>query len=555
MKGNLVSFIRRMSYFVNRCTQRIELLRELSAMITRFTSCDAIAIRARDHELYYHWEASFYPEESYSIVNVPFSIEDGRLVHTAKAASALDDLMNIMVSSAPNPDPPLVSRNGSLFCNHTAEPVRLRFHSDVSDSDRMVTLGGRYRSVGIVRFMIDDNECLLVYLHRQPGFFKPGTTEALELIAQNLGIAASEFRAKVKLRERVKEITCLHDIAHIAMLPNLSTDELLERIVNTLPDAWQFSQSASATVCMGEDSYSSGTAREGGPQLSRPIIVSGRECGSVTVRYDPDLPKYVDAFFLPEEEKLITAVASEISMILTQRAEAAARERVTEQLRHAERLSTVGQFAAGVAHQLNEPLACILGYAQLITKSKVADKRVLSDAGKIINASLNARDTVKKLLAFARQTPFEKEPTDLNSVFDYALVFIEPRCRTAGISIDKQLASGLPRIMADPSQLIQMVVNLTVNAVQAMPDGGTLTLTTRAENGSVLLSVSDTGMGMDDEIIQNIFLPFYTTKPVGEGTGLGLSLVHGIVSMHGGEISVSSVPGRGSRFEVRLPKK
>jgi len=107
--------------------------------------------------------------------------------------------------------------------------------------------------------------------------------------------------------------------------------------------------------------------------------------------------------------------------------------------------------------------------------------------------------------------------------------------------------------VGDPGQLLQVLVNLTVNATQAMPEGGDLTVTTRARDGNVFLAVEDTGCGMSEEILEQIFVPFFTTKDVGQGMGLGLSVVHGIVSAHGGSISVTSEPGKGSRFDVRLP--
>lgn len=115
------------------------------------------------------------------------------------------------------------------------------------------------------------------------------------------------------------------------------------------------------------------------------------------------------------------------------------------------------------------------------------------------------------------------------------------------------LDPALPPIVADPAQLQQVLVNLVVNAVQAMPGGGHLTIRTLVSEGGVLLVVEDTGVGMDEEVAKRIFMPFFTTKGIGHGTGLGLAVVHGIVSSHGGKISVASEPGQGSRFDVFLP--
>jgi signal transduction histidine kinase len=133
------------------------------------------------------------------------------------------------------------------------------------------------------------------------------------------------------------------------------------------------------------------------------------------------------------------------------------------------------------------------------------------------------------------------------------MYFLESRCTKEGIKLVRRLQEDLPDVMADPSQLHQVLVNLVVNAIQAMPRGGTLTLATRADTGRACLMVEDTGVGMSAEVMEQLFMPFFTTKEVGEGTGLGLAVVHGIVTAHKGVVKVNSEVGRGSTFEVCLP--
>lgn len=171
----------------------------------------------------------------------------------------------------------------------------------------------------------------------------------------------------------------------------------------------------------------------------------------------------------------------------------------------------------------------------------------------IVATSLHAREIIKRLMLFARQTPPQKKPVGLNAVVEEALYFLESRCVKQGVSVERRLAAELPEIAADPSQLNQVLVNLAVNAIQAMPAGGTLTIATRRSGDCVVLSVEDTGVGMDAEVQSRIFTPFFTTKDVNEGTGLGLPVVHGIVTSHEGTIAVQSAPGRGARFEISLP--
>ena len=180
---------------------------------------------------------------------------------------------------------------------------------------------------------------------------------------------------------------------------------------------------------------------------------------------------------------------------------------------------------------------------------------ISDDIDKIESASLHAREIVKKLMVFARQSIQEKVPVNISDVIEEGLYFLEARCSKAGISIIKKLDYNIPNIVADKNQLNQVIVNLVVNATQAMIEGGNIIIATFQEGNDIILSVEDTGMGIDDETIKKIFIPFFTTKEVNEGTGLGLSVVHGIVTSHGGTISVTSRINKGTSFKVSFPLK
>jgi signal transduction histidine kinase len=246
-------------------------------------------------------------------------------------------------------------------------------------------------------------------------------------------------------------------------------------------------------------------------------------------------------------------VAHQVALIIESRKAEEERARLQEQLRHADRLATIGQLAAGVAHELNEPLGNILGFAQLMQKAEGFPPQAGQDLEKIIKASLHAREVVRKLRLFARETPPQKTRVDLNELVEEGLYFIESRCAKAGIELVRSLAPDLPEITADKGQLHQVLVNLVVNSIQAMPGGGRLEIRTAAGEGCASLIVEDNGTGMTPEVRSKIFVPFFTTKDVNEGTGLGLAVVHGIVSAHGGGIEVQSQVGMGTRFTVRFP--
>jgi len=359
--------------------------------------------------------------------------------------------------------------------------------------------------------------------------------------------------AEAALRERVKELTCLYGIAQLASEPGFSLGRVLQGIADLLPPAWQYPEITSGRIEVDSRDYPT-TGFEGGAASQRAkIAVAGRPRGFVEVVYSTEQPELDEGPFLKEERALIDAIAQQVALIIERREAEKERARLQEQLLHADRLATIGQLAAGVAHEINEPLGNILGFAQLVKKVPDVPEEAAQDLEKIVNASLRAREIIRKLMVFARQAPPSKSPVNLNDLIEDGITFFEARCAKAGVELVRKPAPDLPEVTADQSQLSQVLINLVVNALQAMPGGGRLTVETHARPGEVVLLVADTGAGMSEEVRRKIFLPFFTTKDVNEGTGLGLAVVHGIVTAHGGSISVESAPGRGTRFEVRLP--
>ncbi|MFH0945134.1 MAG: ATP-binding protein [Planctomycetota bacterium] len=375
----------------------------------------------------------------------------------------------------------------------------------------------------------------------------------LQGIAEVIGRALIFKRAHVELRERVKELSCLYGIARVVAQPEASRDEVLQRIVELLPPAWLFPDFAVARIDVEGQSFRSVDHKESSVKLRSEVFGNGRVLGFVEVAYTEALPDLEVGPFLVEERNLIDAVAREVTLFTERSRSEEERALLHEQLRHADRLATIGQLAAGVAHELNEPLGNILGFAELILKSENPKGQFRRDMDKIVWASIHAREVIKKLMVFARQHPPKKTPLSLNDLVDEGLYFFEARCAKAGIELVRELWPELPFITADPGQLNQVLVNLVVNAIQAMPRGGTIRVATRAVTGGVVFSVEDTGVGMSEEVKRQAFDPFYTTKDMSEGTGLGLPVVHGIVSSHHGTIEVQSEVGVGTRFVIQFP--
>ena len=355
------------------------------------------------------------------------------------------------------------------------------------------------------------------------------------------------------LRERVKELTCLYSLAKLVERPGISLEEILEGIVKLLPPAWLYPEIASARIILNGHAYSTRNFREGGQSQKANIVVSGEQRGVVEVVYLEKKPELDEGPFLREERSLIEAIAREVALIVERKQTEEDKERLQDQLRHADRLATIGQLSAGVAHELNEPIGSILGFAQLIKKYPELSEQAIQDIEKITKASLHAREVVKKLMLFARQMPPQKTRVSLNQVIEEGLYFLESRCVKEGIKVVRSLSPNLPEVIADQAQMTQVLVNIVVNAIQAMPDGGKLKIRTNASDRFISLTVEDTGVGMSEKVLRQIFLPFFTTKDVGQGTGLGLPVVHGIVTSHSGSINVDSKVGQGTKFEIQLP--
>jgi two-component system, NtrC family, sensor kinase len=229
------------------------------------------------------------------------------------------------------------------------------------------------------------------------------------------------------------------------------------------------------------------------------------------------------------------------------------RERMEEQMSQTEKLTSLGLLAAGVAHEVNTPLAVISNYIQMLAKQMPEDDPRHSIIEKIVKQTFRASEIVNNLLNFSRTGPSELADVDVNRVVEETLSLVAHPLKTSQIQVVKQLSTPLPPVRGSANKLQQVFLNLFLNARDAMPLGGMLEVRTSSHNGAVEVEVVDTGNGIPREHIHKIFDPFFTTKPGGRGTGLGLSVSYGIIKEHAGKIDVRSTPGRGTSFHVEFP--
>jgi PAS domain S-box-containing protein len=225
------------------------------------------------------------------------------------------------------------------------------------------------------------------------------------------------------------------------------------------------------------------------------------------------------------------------------------------QLIQLEKLRSLGEMAAGVAHEINNPLGGILIYASLLLEGLAPDDAQRADLGRIVQEATRCQEIVKSLLEFARQSGPKKELIDVNRAITDGLHFLENQATFHNIEIIKELAPSLPPLLGNAGQLKQVFLNIMINAADAMQARGALTIRTflSGDGTKVVIEFTDTGAGIPQDILPRIFDPFFTTKKVGEGTGLGLSMSYGIVKEHKGDIEVDTVAGSGTTFRVLLP--
>lgn len=369
------------------------------------------------------------------------------------------------------------------------------------------------------------------------------------------------------LAERVKELRALHEAARVLQAAADVDAAVLTKLVNLLPAAWEYADDAMARIVYRETEVST----QGWcvtPWCQSAAFVTSDGDGLIEVAYRSAHPDADEGPFLKEERALLSSLAELLRANIEQRVTERHRAQLEEHLRQAQRLDALGRLAGGIAHDFNNILTAIGGHAQLLALEAPAGSAMAQSASEIQGAHERARALVRRILLFSRrEDTTERRVLSVGPVVTEAVNLLRVAI-TPNVEIQYSAAPGLPNVLADPTQLHQVVMNLGTNAIYAMQArGGVLAIDVgvirvdRVGSGPsaelapgdfVRLAVRDTGSGMSAEVRDRLFEPFFTTKGQA-GTGLGLSMVHGIVRDHGGEITVSSEIGVGSVFEIFLP--
>ena len=508
----------------NRGRPNIDFLIEIAGELISFLECDALEIWLNEENKCSRWGGTRKPKRLYRMTDVS----------TAALRSILE--------------------GGIVWTNDAGNAAAVRSEEARTMVPGGVCSNGEYLSLACFPSAVgDDDTGLMVIKNKHRDFFREETLDLCKNLAQILAIAVTFQRVRLAQKERVKELTCLYKISKASSQPGDGIDDIMQRIVDCLPPAWQYPELTWARIVLDGKTYSTKDNGENRHSIRTDVLVGGKRRGVIEVIYGEEKPDIDEGPFLQEERKLIDLIAREVAIAIEQKEAEADRSKLQEQLRHADRLATIGQLAAGVAHELNEPLGSSLGFTQLARKHPDLPAQVDKDLQRIEASSLHAREVIRKLMLFARQAPPSKTRVNLNRVVEDGIFFFEARCAKMDIKLECLLAPDLPEIVADPAQINQVLINLVVNSIQAMPNGGDLTIRTAKIGKDISLVISDTGIGMSKDVLQKIFDPVFTTKDIGEGTGLGLAVVHGIVIAHGGLIIFNSEIGHGTKCEIKFP--
>jgi signal transduction histidine kinase len=351
------------------------------------------------------------------------------------------------------------------------------------------------------------------------------------------------------LKERIKELTCLYEVSSIIMnAPNGQLFEEMEAIARSLKNAFQFPVSTAIDITIPELNVSTGKS-EVFQVINSRIRLFNKEIGRIEAKLtDPDIS------FLVEEQQLIDNVALKIGDLLERIEIRKSEARMKMHMERTDRLNILGELTAGIAHELNTPLANILGFAELLKPKTEGDNEASADVDKIISSAIYSREVVKKLMFFACEMPQEMKKVNIVPSIKSAIDLLDATFRKNEVKYIVKIEEEQLWLKADTIQLTQIIFNLVINAIYFSPKNALVTIEAFQKNDSIILQIKDEGSGLTDLALEKVFQPFFTTKPVGEGSGLGLSVVHGIISSHKGSITAVNNPDRGATFTVILPK-
>ncbi|MBI5806248.1 PAS domain S-box protein [candidate division TA06 bacterium] len=589
---------------LNRAEESHQIVEDILDTIKPITGCEALAIRLKDNGDYPYYMTNGFPKE---FVEKERSLcartIQGDLVTGPDGKPFLECMCGNIIKGRTDPTKSFFTPGGSFWSNYTSELLASTNDADRQTHTRNYCNKMGYESVALIPLKSEDDIIGLLQLNdRTKNKFTREFIEYLEGIGSSIGIALSRKKHQMEIQAQRQQLMANNEELMAAEQELKAAEEelkqQLEELVKNQEALYQsveqfrllFENAPDAIYIQidGKFKYANTAclrlyaADKAGQLLGTAVserihpdcreLAGERDRTLIQERKAVPLVEYrhvrLDGTLVDVEVSAVPFVYKNESGALVFVRDISRRKSIEEELRHSQKIEAIGLLAGGVAHDFNNMLAGIIGNAELLTIKLLRDKELSGYVNNIANAAEHAASLTRQLLTFARKGQMIRQPVDIHKL-------ITDTCNILGKTIDRRIMVkwnfGAPRpvVVGDPSQLENMLLNLGVNARDAMPKGGVLTYSTQEklldagfivgrgysiEPGKyMLVSVSDTGCGMDEGTKRRIFEPFFTTKDSGKGTGLGLASVYGTVMSHLGVIEVESKLGEGATFNIYLP--
>jgi len=406
---------------------RLAFMGDVASLIREGCRCDAVEVRMVERQKLWCAESSEDGDPPRFDVLAGRRGDSGRILPCREVHTDLEDLCWDIAEHRIDVSLPWFTLYGTFWTGNIQELFK---PSPNGGGEGRSLADGPFRSLVIIPYELDGSDAGLVLLKsRQQNHFLPDEITSHERMATILGVASRQRRSQLALRERVKELTCLHGITRIAARPGVTLEQILKAAVDLIPKSCLHEDLASARIIFDDLSFASEVYIDATHTHLQELVVGGRRRGAIILAYSTELPELDKGPFTKEELDMLEVVAKELAIVIEAQEMQEKRDSLEDQLRHADRLATIGQLAAGVAHELNEPLASILGRAELSRKIPGLPDQAKSDCEKIIAASLHAREVISKLKLFARRTPARKEMSELNEAVRDGLAMLQDQAR------------------------------------------------------------------------------------------------------------------------------
>jgi len=542
------------------CAQR------LIGLLQERTGCEAVGIRLQDGDDYPYFAQKGFPEGFLRTENTLVERRaDGGLCRDKSGNISLGCTCGLVITGKTDPAHPLCTAGGSCWTNDSCRLLDIPPGEDPRTNPRNTCVHQGYASVALVPIRNKEQVIGLIQFNdRRKGHFSLAMVELLEGIAAHIGAALLHKRDEEKILRLAAIITQADDAI-------ISTDH--KGIITSWNPAAQKIFGYGAEEALGRSiALLAPTDRQNDEMKGNLEKILGGQ----NVQYES--PRRAKSGALIEIWASLFPIKDSAGSVMgvsgiyhdnTERKQAAAeREKLQAQLTQSQKMESIGRLAGGVAHDFNNLLTAIKGYGEFILDALPEADPQRADTEEILKAADRAAALTQQLLAFSRRQILAPRVVDLNAAIPVTAKMLQ-RLIGEDIKLELKLSPQPCPIRMDPGQLDQVILNLVLNARDAMPDGGTVTLETEitamdegffaahpglTRGPLAILRVRDTGHGMTNEVKSHIFEPFFTTKSIGQGTGLGLATIFGIITQSGGSIEVESAPERGATFLVYFPR-